>query len=219
VERMTATTSLSSPGAVDQATDLAMTDQQLLTVRSVHDGVADIEVSITSWQWQRSGSSRRLDVLPPPWQVSVGPDGTIRSGRYWALPDEPPLPGADFFSAGLPSRQELDNGTWAGSWARTLDDGTPVVYQVQGSARGPGGRQALVESSARYEVTRHAFTRDGQPDLLRGSADATIRSTFDTSIGKVVATSYTSSFRRLETSPAGSAQTDGAMTTTIRFQY
>jgi hypothetical protein len=218
-QQVDTTTGPSTPGAAPQAVDLAMTSEQVLSVQAVQGGVANLEVRVSSWGWRRAGAYQPVDSVPPPWHVQVGPDGNIQAGRYWAMAQEPPLPGVDFFSGGLPSNGWSLDGTWSGSWPRTLDDGTALAYDVQEGQLQATAGQAVVQTTARYQLTRRAYAADAQPTLVEGSVQAVLRSTFDTSRRQVLQTSYTSSFTMLETEPQGTAKTEGKVVTTIRFQY
>jgi hypothetical protein len=215
-EQVVGVTSLS--GYPPQTTEESVTVQQALRVLSVHRGVAELEVRATSWKWRRSGMSRRIEELPSPWRVDVDAGGNVRSGHYWGLADQLPLAGADFFSSGLPPANARGDGRWTTSWSRTLDDGTPLQYQVQGRER-QGRQEPTVDAKAQYDLVLHSFTPDGRPSLVQGHAAASIRSSFDSHWDRVLETTYTTTFRRAEFTSTGSAQTDGKVTTKIAFAY
>jgi hypothetical protein len=216
-QQVDTTTGPATAGATPVAVDLAMTSRQDLSVQAFQAGVADLQVSVTSWAWRHSGTYQWIDQLPPPQHVLVGSDGGIRSGRYWGMAQDPPLPGVDFFSAGLPSTGRTADGTWSGVWRRALEDGASLVYDVQVSSPQRAAGRSTVQTTARYQLTRHTYTADAEPNLVEGSVQAVIQSTFDTSKGRLLGTSYTSSFTISETEPQGTTQTQGTVTTTVRF--
>jgi hypothetical protein len=216
-QQVDTTTGPATAGATAIAVDLAMTSRQDLSVQAFQAGVADLQVVVTSWAWRRSGTYQWIDQLPPPQHVLVGSDGGIRSGQYWGMAQDPPLPGVDFFSAALPSTGLTVGARWSGMWRRALEDGTSLVYDVQVSPPQLAASRTTVQTTARYQLTRHTYTADAEPDLVQGSVQAVIQSTFDTSKGRLVGTSYTSSFTIQETEPQGTTHTQGTVTTTVRF--
>jgi hypothetical protein len=216
-QEVNATTGPATAGAAPVAVDLAMTSRQDLSVQAFQAGVADLQVTVTSWAWRQSGTYQWIDQLPPPQHVLVGSDGGIRSGRYWGMAQDPPLPGVDFFSAGLPSTGQMAGGTWSGVWQRALEDGTSLVYDVRVSPPRSAAGRTTVQTTAAYQLTRHTYTADAEPDLVQGSVQAVIQSTFDTSRGRLVGTSYTSSFTIQETEAQGTTHTQGTVITTVRF--
>jgi hypothetical protein len=211
-QAVTATTALEPGGGQPLATDLMVTAQETLTVRSVRDGEAEVEARVDSWRWGRSGPTQPAAVTPAPARLRVGPDGSIRSGRLWALPVDPPLPGVDFFSAGLPAEAPAGAG-WPVSWTRTLDDDTALVYR--GEARRVGA-PLVVETSAAAHLARHGFAADGSPDVLEGDVQAVVRSAFDPGRRRLLSTSYTTTFTGRDSQPGGATRSQGRVTTTIQ---
>jgi hypothetical protein len=199
------------------ATDLSVSAQQTVTVRSVRDGVADLEVRVTSFHWGRSGAPQPAEVLPPPARVAVGPDGAIRSGRYWAMPLDPPLPGVDFFSSGLPAA--AGTSAWSATWARILEDDTSLAYRATGVRIDAAANRVTLETTATAHVVRHGTTPGGLADLVQGDARAVVRSAFDPVRGRVLSTSYTTTFTSRDAQPRGTLRIDGTVVTSIRFSY
>jgi hypothetical protein len=211
-------TTVAGPDAQPVTVQLAVTAQQTLTVTSVQDGVADLEVTTTSWSWQHSGSSDPVGSLPPPAHVRVGADGVIQSGSYWSMPLDPPLPGLDFFSAGIAPVGSAE-GPWSASWQRTLADATVLVCQAQGGPESGADAGSIVQTSVHCPLTQHTFTVDGSPDLVQGDIRALVRSAFDSHRGRVLATSYSSSFAERDTTPEAATTVSGSVMTSIRFAY
>ncbi len=206
-------------GTAPVTVQLAVTARQTLHVTSVQDGVADLDVSTTSWSWQHPGGSNPVGSLPAPARLRVGPGGVILSGTYWSMPLGPPLPGVDFFSAGLAPGESPAQGPWSASWRRALADGTVLTCQAQGGGPDAGGGGSIVQTSVHCPVTQHRFAAGGSPDLVQGDVRALVRSAFDPSHGRVLATSYTSSFAERETTPIGATTVSGTVTTAISFAY
>ncbi len=213
-QQLTAQTAGTAPVTVQ----LAVTVQQTLRVTSVQDRVADLEVSTRSWSWQHPGGSDPVGSLPAPFRLRVGPDGVILSGSYWSMPVDAPLPGLDFFSTGLPPGGSPTQGPWSASWRRTLADGTVLVCQAQGGLD-RGDRGSIVQTSVHCPVRQRSFAADGSPDLVQGDVRALVRSAFDPGPGRVLATSYASSFAVRETTPQGATTASGSVTTMISFAY
>lgn len=204
------------PGAAAVTVKLAVTAQETLKVTTVLDGTADLEVSITSWSWRLPDGPVSIGPVPAPFHMRVGPDGAILSGSYWSVPGDPPLPGLDFFSAGLAPSGSSVPGPWSATWQRTLADGTVLTCQAQ-SAGPDAADGSIVQTAVHCPVTVHTFTADGSPDLVQGDVRALVRSRFDGAEGRVLATSYTSSFGERETTPEGATTTTGSVTTSIKF--
>ena len=207
------------PGGAAPATlQLAVAARQTLKVTAVRNGTADLEVDTTSWSWRHPDGLAPVGSLPAPVHLRVGPDGVILSGTYWSMPLAPPLPGLDFFSAGLAPSGTSAAGGWSGTWQRTLADGTVLACQAQ--SPGPDAADgSIVQTAVHCPVTVHTFTADGSPDLVQGDVRALVRSRFDGAEGRVLATSYTSSFGERETTPQGATTTSGSVTTSIKFAY
>ena len=185
---------------------------------AVLDGTADLEVSITSWSWRLPDGPASIGPVPASFHLRVGPDGAIISGSYWSVPGDPPLPGLDFFSSGLAPGGSSVPGPWSATWQRTLADGTVLACQAQ--SPGPDAADgSIVQTAVHCPVTVHTFTADGSPDLVQGDVRALVRSRFDGVKGRVLATSYTSSFAERETTPQGATTTSGSVTTSIKFAY
>ena len=214
-QQMTTQSVLTGSGDAPLTTQLAVTARQTLRVTSLKDGIADLEVTTTSWDWGPGASTDPVGSLPEPWHVRVGPDGVIVSGSYWSMPQDPPLPGMDYFSSGLPP----PGGPWSASWKRVLQDGTPLVCQAQGGQPYETGDGTTVDTTVECTVTRRGSTPDGSPELVQGDVKAAVSSTFDLGRGRVLTTSYNTSFAENDTTPQGTMATTGAVTTRIRFTY
>lgn len=219
-QRLTEQTA-SAPGAPAVLTQFAVTSRQALTVTSDQDGAAGVQVRITSWSWQHGNGSDPVGSQPAPAQLRLGPDGVIVSGTYWSMPVDPPLPGVDFFSAGLPPGGASPQDQWLASWRRSLADGTSFQCQVQGGllSEEAGGMPVVQTSVQCPAVSRRTFADDGSPDLLQGNVKAVVRSSFDPVRRRLLGTTYNSTFADQESTPGGATTSSGTVTTTISFTY
>jgi len=216
-QHLTTDTQIAGTGGGPVTATLGVTAQQTLAVQSIVGGVADLRVTVGSWSWLHPDGPAPVGSPPPPADLRVGADGLIRSGSYWSMPQDPPMPGLDLLSGGLPP--PASRGPWSVSWSRTTASGVPMACQAQGGAPSAGKGGASVETRIHCQATVHRVAVDLSPDLLRGDVQALAVSTYDIGRGRLLATSYTANFTATDSTAQDVTTTGGRVTTTLRFSY